>query len=77
MKIEEQVQYSPTKSQTMVLLQRDYYNGTSSEDGSLQFTAQACHPGERGPLHTLSEAETNNAHQIFVGFSAFPSFLRS
>lgn len=43
MKMEEQVQHSPTNCQTMVSLQRHYYNGKTSEDGSKTFTLQLCH----------------------------------
>lgn len=75
MKMEERDQYSPTNSQMMVLLQSDYYNGTNSEDGSRNFTVQLCHPGELGHNYTLSKAETNNAHMIFMDFSTFPGLL--
>ena len=42
MKTEKQDQYSPTYPQIIVLLERDYYNGGNSEDGSKKFTVLFC-----------------------------------
>lgn len=75
MKTEKQDQYSPTYPQVIVLLERDYYNGGNSEDGSKKFTVQLCHPGNTGPIYTMSKAETNNPHLIFTDFSACPRLL--
>lgn len=52
-----------------------YYNGSNFEDGSKQSTVQLYHVEDLCPIHTTLKAETNHAHQTFLGFSTFPSLL--